>query len=236
MLDALRARLGERVRFARGCDVEQRARATASTEAVALAARGRRRDPGDGRQGRADRRLHERRDPRPRVARPPGRAGGARPRRRRDGHAGRARARRRPALRRRVRCTSIARPSCSPGSPARRAPSAIADALLGAFNPGGKLPISYPRSSGQLPVFYGHKVSGGRSHWKVRLRRRAGGAALPVRARPLLHELRARVGVRPPHRGVLARDGDRRRHRPQHAALARATKSSSSTSATRSRA
>jgi beta-glucosidase len=33
-------------------------------------------------------------------------------------------------------------------------------------NPGGKLPISYPRSAGQLPVFYGHKISGGRSHWK----------------------------------------------------------------------
>ena len=32
--------------------------------------------------------------------------------------------------------------------------------------PSGKLPISYPRSSGQIPVYYGHKVSGGRSHWK----------------------------------------------------------------------
>jgi beta-glucosidase len=43
---------------------------------------------------------------------------------------------------------------------------AIADALVGAANPGGKLPISFPRTVGQLPVFYGHKVSGGRSHWK----------------------------------------------------------------------
>jgi beta-glucosidase len=38
--------------------------------------------------------------------------------------------------------------------------------LSGEFNPGGKLPISYPRSVGQIPTFYGHKVSGGRSHWK----------------------------------------------------------------------
>ena len=43
---------------------------------------------------------------------------------------------------------------------------AIADALTGSVNPGGKLPISYPRSSGQIPVFYGHKVSGGRSYWR----------------------------------------------------------------------
>ncbi len=43
---------------------------------------------------------------------------------------------------------------------------AIVDVLTGAASPGGKLPISYPRSSGQIPIFYGHKVSGGRSHWK----------------------------------------------------------------------
>jgi beta-glucosidase len=26
--------------------------------------------------------------------------------------------------------------------------------------------MTYPRSAGQVPVFYGHKVSGGRSHWQ----------------------------------------------------------------------
>ncbi len=50
--------------------------------------------------------------------------------------------------------------------PGEEGASAIADALTGVFSPGGKLPVSYPRSSGQVPVFYGHKVSGGRSHWK----------------------------------------------------------------------
>jgi beta-glucosidase len=50
--------------------------------------------------------------------------------------------------------------------PGQEGAGAIADALLGDANPGGKLPISFPRSVGQLPVFYGHKVSGGRSHWK----------------------------------------------------------------------
>jgi beta-xylosidase len=43
---------------------------------------------------------------------------------------------------------------------------AIADVLLGIVNPAGKLPLTYPHSVGQVPTFYGHKVSGGRSHWK----------------------------------------------------------------------
>jgi beta-glucosidase len=50
--------------------------------------------------------------------------------------------------------------------PGERGGPAIADALVGVTVPGGKLPISYPRSSGQIPIFYAHKVSGGRSHWK----------------------------------------------------------------------
>ncbi|HEX9048465.1 MAG TPA: glycoside hydrolase family 3 N-terminal domain-containing protein, partial [Verrucomicrobiae bacterium] len=36
---------------------------------------------------------------------------------------------------------------------------AVADILFGDYNPGGKLPISIPRSVGQLPVFYNHKPS-----------------------------------------------------------------------------
>lgn len=36
---------------------------------------------------------------------------------------------------------------------------AVADALFGDYNPSGKLPISIPRSVGQLPVFYNHKPS-----------------------------------------------------------------------------
>jgi beta-glucosidase len=48
--------------------------------------------------------------------------------------------------------------------PGEEGGEAIADVLLGEVGPGGKLPISYPRTTGQVPVFYGHKVSGGRSH------------------------------------------------------------------------
>ena len=36
---------------------------------------------------------------------------------------------------------------------------AVAEVLFGEHNPGGKLPISIPRSVGQLPVFYNHKPS-----------------------------------------------------------------------------
>jgi beta-glucosidase len=50
--------------------------------------------------------------------------------------------------------------------PGQEGASAIAETLVGEVNPGGKLPISHPRSSGQIPVFYGHKISGGLSHWK----------------------------------------------------------------------
>jgi beta-glucosidase len=48
--------------------------------------------------------------------------------------------------------------------PGEEGAEAIAQVLLGEVSPGGKLPISYPRSTGQVPVFYGHKISGGRSH------------------------------------------------------------------------
>lgn len=41
---------------------------------------------------------------------------------------------------------------------------AVADVLFGDFNPGGKLPISIPRSVGHLPVFYNHKPSARRGY------------------------------------------------------------------------
>jgi beta-glucosidase len=50
--------------------------------------------------------------------------------------------------------------------PGQEGGEAIAEVLTGEAPPGGKLPITYPRSVGQLPVYYGHKISGGRSHWK----------------------------------------------------------------------
>lgn len=50
--------------------------------------------------------------------------------------------------------------------PSEEGAHAIADVLFGDTNPGGKLPITFPRTVGQIPIYYGHKPSGGRSHWK----------------------------------------------------------------------
>ncbi len=50
--------------------------------------------------------------------------------------------------------------------PGEEGAEAIADVLFGDVNPGGKLPITFPRDAGQIPIFYNHKPSGGRSHWK----------------------------------------------------------------------
>jgi beta-glucosidase len=41
---------------------------------------------------------------------------------------------------------------------------AVADVLFGDHNPGGKLPISVPRSAGHLPVFYNYKPSARRGY------------------------------------------------------------------------
>ncbi|HUC80904.1 MAG TPA: beta-glucosidase BglX [Flavisolibacter sp.] len=38
--------------------------------------------------------------------------------------------------------------------------NAIADVLFGAYNPSGKLTMSWPRNVGQIPVYYNHKATG----------------------------------------------------------------------------
>ncbi len=49
--------------------------------------------------------------------------------------------------------------------PGEEGPEALADILFGKANPGGKLPVTVPRHVGQVPIYYGHKPSGGRSTW-----------------------------------------------------------------------
>jgi beta-glucosidase len=44
--------------------------------------------------------------------------------------------------------------------PGTEAGHAISDVLLGDVNPGGKLPVTVPRSVGQVPIYYNHKSTG----------------------------------------------------------------------------
>ena len=48
--------------------------------------------------------------------------------------------------------------------PGEEGGNAVAGVLFGDVNPGGKLPISIPRSVGQVPIFYNYKPSGMRSN------------------------------------------------------------------------
>lgn len=51
--------------------------------------------------------------------------------------------------------------------PGEEGGAAIGDVLFGDVNPGGKLPITFPRLVGQVPIFYNAKPAGTKSHWYV---------------------------------------------------------------------
>ena len=47
--------------------------------------------------------------------------------------------------------------------PGEHGAEAVARVLFGDVSPGGKLPITIPRNVGQIPIYHGHKPTGGRS-------------------------------------------------------------------------
>lgn len=49
--------------------------------------------------------------------------------------------------------------------PGEEGAAAVAETIFGLNNPGGKLPVTFPRHAGQIPIFYNQKPSGGKSNW-----------------------------------------------------------------------
>ena len=67
--------------------------------------------------------------------------------------------------------------------------TAVAEALFGDMNPGGKLPITIPRSVGHMPAYYNYR----RRPAAATVRR--SDAALSVRLRPELHDVQVRAAA-----------------------------------------
>ena len=75
--------------------------------------------------------------------------------------------------------------------PGTQGGAAVANLLFGDVSPGGKLPFTWPRTVGQVPMIYSHTLLARTGEPGPPLLGRGEHAAVPVRARPQLRPLRA---------------------------------------------
>ena len=92
--------------------------------------------------------------------------------------------------------------------PGTQGGAAVANLLFGDVSPGGKLPFTWPRTVGQVPMIYAHTTLSRAGEPGAALLGRGEHAAVPVRARPELRPVRVRRPARRPPSHRAGRDRD----------------------------